>query len=83
MIFQNLHSILAILEAPFLNTFLAPEAQQTITLKFKYFDSKCGFDYLKVYDGLSRKILLGVFSGNTLPTNLFSNTSGVSIHYCL
>ena len=47
-------------------------------LTFQEFDTECGFDYLKIYDGSSKQRLLGSFSGNTIPPSLVSNTSAVS-----
>ena len=58
--------------------FVAPQPGQSILLTFQNFDTECGFDYLKIYDGSSKQRLLGSFSGNTVPQSLTSNTSAVS-----
>lgn len=58
--------------------FVAPQPRQYVLLTFQNFDTECGFDYLKIYDGSSKQRLLGSFSGNTIPQSLTSNTTAVS-----
>ncbi len=59
-----------------------PEAS-SITLSFNSFSTEFSCDYLRVYNGdnTSPENLLGVFSGNGLPTELTANSGKMLLHF--
>ena len=54
--------------------YIAPPCASNVTLSFTEFDTESNFDGIVVYDDLSGTNILGSFSGNTLPSNITSNT---------
>jgi len=54
--------------------YIAPPCASSVTLSFTEFDTELNFDGIVVYDDLSGTNILGSFSGNTIPSNITSNT---------
>ncbi|MFN8395333.1 MAG: PKD domain-containing protein [Bacteroidia bacterium] len=58
---------------------IAPSGANTVELKFTQFDLELGFDFVRVYNGMSTQSpMIGNYTGGTLPINgqAFVGTSG-------
>ena len=54
--------------------YIAPPCASNVTLSFTEFDTESNFDGVIVYDDLYGTNLLGAYTGNTIPSNITSNT---------
>ena len=55
---------------------------QRVKLEFVKFSVESCCDSVSVYDGSSREAtLLGTFSGNVLPSDVFSTNSAISVFF--
>ena len=61
---------------------IQPPGAATVDLQFNYFSTEANFDFVRVYQGTNNNgVLLGSFSGNTLPPLLTSTTGTMFIEF--
>lgn len=61
---------------------IQPNISGTISLSFDSFNTESGYDKLLIYDGNStNSVLLGVYSGNSIPPNILSSTSALTLEF--
>ncbi|MBK8557789.1 MAG: PKD domain-containing protein [Lewinellaceae bacterium] len=59
---------------------ISPPGASTVTLNFSSFNTESGFDFVRIYDGVNTSgILLGVYSGASLPPSQTANSGNMFI----
>lgn len=61
--------------------YIAPPCASSVTLSFTEFDTESNFDGVIVYDDLYGTNLLGAYTGNTIPSNITSNTGEMLVFF--